>query len=222
MAYWFGSIRVIACQQEWNRRKIIPIQIYKWINKHGRFTLTVPQAKNSIKDTSVNTLIHIQELPWQEHLSQAWVIPVWDTRLGHQGPQIVITVRFIPRMSAMASQITSLAIVYSTVYSGADQRKHQSSASLAFLWGIHRWPVNSSHKGPVTPKLFPFGDVIILFGTDSMHLIASWEWSELLWVSSSASKKCWHLVFYFRTLLCFVCINLLKHVNLVTDDQRRY
>ena len=49
----------------------------------------------------------------------------------------------------MASQITSLIIVYSTIYSGG-QRKHQSSASLAFVWGIHRWPVNSPHKWPVT------------------------------------------------------------------------
>ena len=57
-------------------------------------------------------------------------------------------------MSAMASQITSLTIVNSTVYSGADQRKHQSSASLAFVRGIHRWPVNSPHKGPVTRKCF--------------------------------------------------------------------
>ena len=46
--------------------------------------------------------------------------------------------------------------VYSTVYSGADQRKHQSSASLAFVRGIHRWPVNSLHKGPVTRKVFQF------------------------------------------------------------------
>ena len=46
-------------------------------------------------------------------------------------------------MGAIASQITSLTIVYSTVYSDADQRKYQSSASLAFVWGIHRWPVNS-------------------------------------------------------------------------------
>ena len=61
----------------------------------------------------------------------------------------------------MASQITSLAIVYSTVYSGADQRKHQSSASLAFVRGIHQSPVNSSHKGPVTRKIFPFDDVIM-------------------------------------------------------------
>ena len=41
-------------------------------------------------------------------------------------------------MTMMASQITSLTVVYSTVYSDADQRKHQSSASLAFVWGIHR------------------------------------------------------------------------------------
>ena len=61
----------------------------------------------------------------------------------------------------MASQITNLTIVYSTVYSGADQRKHQSSASLAFVWGIPGWPVNSPHKGPVTRKMFPFHDVIM-------------------------------------------------------------
>ena len=65
-------------------------------------------------------------------------------------------------MSTMMSQITSLTIVYSSVYSGADQRKHQSSASLAFVLGIHRGPVNSPHKGPVTRKMFPFDDVIML------------------------------------------------------------
>ena len=64
-------------------------------------------------------------------------------------------------MTTMASQITSLTIVHSMVYSDADQRKHQSSASLAFVWGIHRWPVNSPHKGPVTWKMFPFDDVIM-------------------------------------------------------------
>ena len=54
----------------------------------------------------------------------------------------------------MASRIINLTIVYSAVYSGADQRKHQSSALLAFVRGIHRWPVNSPHKGPVTRKCF--------------------------------------------------------------------
>ena len=66
-------------------------------------------------------------------------------------------------MSTIASQITSLTIVYSTVYSGLDQRKHQSSASLAFVRGIHRWPVNSPHKGPVRRKKFPFDDIIMYF-----------------------------------------------------------
>ena len=57
--------------------------------------------------------------------------------------------------NAMASQITSLTIVYPTVYSGADQRKHQSSASLAFVQG------ESPHKGSVTWKMFPLDDVIL-------------------------------------------------------------
>ena len=64
-------------------------------------------------------------------------------------------------LGTIASQITSLAIVYSTVYSGADQIKHQSSASLAFVREIHRGPMNSPHKWPVTRKMFPFDDVII-------------------------------------------------------------
>ena len=59
-------------------------------------------------------------------------------------------------MGTMASHITSLTIVYSSIYSGTDQRKHQSS-----MWGIHRWPVNSPHKWPVTRKMFPFDDVIM-------------------------------------------------------------
>ena len=65
-------------------------------------------------------------------------------------------------MSSMASQIASLTIFYSTVYSGADQRKPQSSASLVFKRGIHRWSVNTPHRGPVTQKMFPFDDVIML------------------------------------------------------------
>ena len=64
-------------------------------------------------------------------------------------------------MSAMASQITGVSNDCSTVCSGADRRTHQSSASLAFVQGIRRWPVNSPHKGPVTRKMLPFDDVIM-------------------------------------------------------------
>ena len=66
-------------------------------------------------------------------------------------------------MGAITSQITSPTIVYSTVYSDADQRKHKSSASLAFVRRIHRGPVNYPHKWPVTRKMFPFDDVIMIW-----------------------------------------------------------
>ena len=72
-------------------------------------------------------------------------------------------------MESMASQITSLTIVYSTVYSGADQRKHQSSTSLAFVQGIHLGSLNSPHKWPVTRKVFPFDDVIMYNSNKLKH-----------------------------------------------------
>ena len=87
-------------------------------------------------------------------------------------------------MSTMTSQITSVFTVCSVFCSGADQRKHQNSASLAYVGGIHRGPVNPHHKGsvtqkmfhlmtspgtgefsshgPVTRKIFPFDDVIMI------------------------------------------------------------
>ena len=89
---------------------------------------------------------------WLYHTFQ-W--RVWNFPMFHYNDVI---------MGTMASQITSLTIVYPSVYTGADQRKHQSSASLAFVRGIHRWPVNSPHKGPVTRKMLPFDDVIMYQG----------------------------------------------------------
>ena len=82
-------------------------------------------------------------------------------------------------MGTIASQITSLPSVYSTVYSGADQSKHQSSASLAFVWGIHRGPVNSPHKWPVTRKMFPFDDVIMWYWFTLVAIM----FCSALWVS---------------------------------------
>ena len=61
-------------------------------------------------------------------------------------------------MSAMASNIAGVSIVCS----GADQSKHQSSVSLAFVRGIHRLPMDSPDKGPVMRKMFPFDDFIML------------------------------------------------------------
>ena len=87
-------------------------------------------------------------------------------------------------MGAMASQITSLTIIYSTVYSDADQIKHQSVASLAFVWGIHRGPVTSPHKWPVTRKMFPSDEptnaciTILMYRTWSTgsHTLALFRW----------------------------------------------
>ena len=66
-------------------------------------------------------------------------------------------------MSLMTSQTTVDSIVFSTVCSGAKQRKYQSSASLAFVRVIHRRPVDSPHKGPVAQKMSPFDDVIMYY-----------------------------------------------------------
>ena len=91
-------------------------------------------------------------------------------------------------MSTVTSQITSLAFVYSTVYSGTDQRKHQSSASLAFVQGIHRGPVNSLHKWPVTRKMFPFDDVITRkMNAAGPHCISQYDWL-WLWLSAINQK----------------------------------
>ena len=82
-----------------------------------------------------------------------WIMPLFSASAVFHYNDVI--------MSTIASQITSLTILYSTVYSGADQRKHQSSASLAFVRGIYRGPVNFPHKGLVTRKMFPFDDVIM-------------------------------------------------------------
>ena len=111
-------------------------------------------------------------------------------RQGHQSDVM---------MSTMASQITDISIVYSTVCSGEDQRKHQRSASVAFV------RVNSPHTGPITPKMFPFDDVIIFntvtrdyhrqsdnTGSNTsvgcIHVIISTEWDE--WLCHVPPRSC--------------------------------
>ena len=104
------------------------------------------------------------EWAWWLLMDRAWHLQLswwrWQAGAFQEFPRISLQWRHNGR--DIASQITSLTIVYSTVYSDADQRIHQSSASLAFVRGIHRGPVNSPHKWPVTRKMFPFDDVIML------------------------------------------------------------
>ena len=87
-------------------------------------------------------------------------------------------------ISTMASQITGVSMICSTVCWGADQRKHQSSASLAFVRGIHRWPVNSPHKRPVTWKMFPFDDVFMVSG-----IWLQWDYVDIMDMTIITGKK---------------------------------
>ena len=121
-------------------------------------------------------------------------------------------------MGTMASQIISLTIVYSTVYFGSDQRKRQSSASLVFVQGIHRWPVNSPHKWPVTRKTFPFDDVIMIYwyGRTRLILYARLMMSWLL--ASPGHHQPWYWLWSiiilkgrFQQTLLFQCWKLLKN-----------
>ena len=106
---------------------------------------------------------------------------LWDLNIRHYDDVI---------MTMLASQITSLTVVYSIVYSGVNQRKHQSSASLVFVREIHRRPVNFPHKWPVTRKMFPFDDVIMISFAVISHIARapaqsssklSWlEWREMV------------------------------------------
>ena len=107
-------------------------------------------------------------------------------------------------MGTMAPQITSLTIVYTTVYSGADQRKYQSSASLAFVRGIHRRPGNSPHKWPVAQKCFPFDDVIMWY--EIVNDQRSYVWFESLFSNPTHS---------FPQLFVSAGPNLQAHQNII-------
>ena len=104
-------------------------------------------------------------------------------------------------MSVMASQIPSYLIVNLSACSGTDKRKHQSSTSLGFVWWIHRWTVNSPHKGPVTQKMFPFDDVIMTFNslpmgqscncasTSAVTLNDMGKWSTIICIEHGCKHK---------------------------------
>ena len=98
-------------------------------------------------------------------------------------------------MGTIASQITSVSIAYSAVCSDPDQRKHQSSASLAFVRGIHRLPVNSPHKGQVTRKMFPFDYVIM------PHVFTLWPTNTIpeINLDNTSYVRTWHTSIYDNT-----------------------
>ena len=121
-------------------------------------------------------------------------------------------------MDAIASQITSLTDVYSNVYSGADQSKHQSYASLAFVWGIHRRPVNSPHKWPVTRKMFPFDDVIMWnVGWNDLSIS---KLQRLRW--NLGMDKYFHPTFYNGCNYLIIFIYKLIYVNKMVPGSKKY
>ena len=118
-------------------------------------------------------------------------------------------------MGTVASQIISLTIVYSTVYSGADQRKHQNSVSLAFVRRVHRGPANSPHKWPVTRKMFPFDDVIM----DSHNTMDGINWDYARPCVQETLDFCviilfpWQHQHHFRTHMTFAGVILLLKLD---------
>ena len=111
-------------------------------------------------------------------------------------------------MSAIASQITLFTILYLTVYSGTDQRKYQSSASLALVTGIHRWPVNSPHTGSVTRTMFPlmmasWGEIISSISPMKIFLNQIFQLKSLLGV-----KQTW-----FEHMPFVINLNLIYHIT---------
>ena len=83
-------------------------------------------------------------------------------------------------MSAMASQIAGVSIVWLTVCSSEHQRKHQGSTSQTFVRVIHRWPVDTHHKELVTRKMFPFDDLL--------------SYANLLWLSLGKFDWCRYVI----------------------------
>ena len=111
-------------------------------------------------------------------------------------------------MSAMASQIIGVSNVCSTFCSVVNQRKHPISASLTFVRGIHRSPVDSPHKGTVTRKTFPFNNVII---ADDIHPKTGYEWQvqlreTLLWNILPEVYCNFELIAHTSELFHFLCL----------------
>ena len=113
------------------------------------------------------TLPQCVKVKSQSYLLSTSLVAIINMTTNHHGKQ--------PQAQCHYSDVIMGGIaVYSTVYSDADQRKHQSSASLAFVRRIHRSPVNSPRKWPVTRIIFPFDDVIMAMD-DPSEWVTQWD-----------------------------------------------
>ena len=176
--YWL-SVRRIHPDKRASNQCFMSMTV-SWTAAATQWTVTLYAMMTS----SNGNIFRVTGLLWWEFTCHRWILLIkasdaelWCFRWSALGQTVEQTIESLVIwdtiapimwlhyddvvMGTMASQITSLTIVYSTIYSDAAQRKHQSSASLAFVRGIHRGPVNSPHKWPVTRKVFPFDDVIM-------------------------------------------------------------
>ena len=173
-----------------NLYNAIGLCLGKWPSEFERSIIFFCEHIDRNGYTAVTLLSHLDKgLPlnmtwrWRKPFSQ-WHQSVLHWRHFGTASEIISNLTLLRQianysdviMGTMASQITSPTSVYSTVYSGADQRKYQSSPSLAFVRGIHRWPVNSPHKWPVTRKMFPFDDVIMFQPNASKRITLTSHW----------------------------------------------
>ena len=140
-----------------NQKRQTPVKIYTYRLAITHFNL---YFSCHIQNTNITviSIINIIKYSDDDHLGP-WSTYLWrrSSASSHQPSQHYNDVI----LGAMVSQIIRLTIVYLTVYSGADQRKHQSSASLDFVRGIHRWPV-----------IMEFPEKRALFPTISWFLLA--------------------------------------------------
>ena len=156
-------------------------------------------------------------------ITRLFQVKAWYQIGNKPSPKSMLTMFYdaMALMSPMVSPTTSLTIVYSSVYLGADQRKYQSSASLAFTRAIYRWPMNSPDKGPVSGKCFhlmtsSWTAVIPLLTTGvttvlhpAIGIILHWCPSMLRprWINNSAPPLLWedHTTTYFRIIYILWC-----------------
>ena len=139
------------------------------------------------------------------------VMPVILAIMKHDGCRysgtrqgICNPLRWEVRMGAIASQITSLAIVYSTVNSVADQRKHQSSASLAFVWGNHRDRWIPRTKGQLRGKCFHLmTSLCTMLTAGDWHLFSLFQWRSCVMALTGTT--------YWVLVMPHICVTELSH-----------
>ena len=129
----------------------------RWIFYNFRFILYI------IQFAKIFTKLYCRcSLYWRNRLDHSTAI-YYKIRSSHNRHHLILSIHFTDViMNGKASQITSLTIVYATVYSRRRSKKTPMLRITGLCEGIHRWPVNSPHKWPVTRKMFSFDDVILI------------------------------------------------------------